>query len=706
MPEQVVALASSIQQQFSNFDYNCCLITAYPPTESNDLLMHGNVPQSGMNWHKDNNKHLGSLDMVYVMGYNIFIDPKSIESPVCLPGWNLLVRHDSHLHPATIIPQEDNSVTLQPKGMQVGYEHKAEGVHSKFWRIVFTFRQVDLSNIHDCDNISKYPHTQPCATIVLKNSTLRRYVTSYQPETQGVTGNKPKVAKVTKLYKKQLDFSSWIPTVQQGGGYCCKCKVLVGPGFNADILWPCSHMSLKFGQVNVKPGTVFPTLLAAQESKVVEYLDSGKSGNKITGVPVMRITPHYVNNNLSAVASANPMIIISGCGGRTRTSDGVYVQSFDQPPEMNQKLQTNIEMQIPMRLLISYPFSLNSTAVLYAGLWYVTDVTYKTSMEPNSTYGKKCFFFTVVPVNIDTFTTDVLPIINLGLFTPLMVPVQSNEDEVIKEMLLTNSIIMSIYSECNIWQTLLNNENGIVKVAKQLHISEAAAKKLQFPFHLLDPLVRFEEDLLLRCSSGEDKVFAILFCELVQHMDILSDLPCEVTRSNVTQLKDFVSQRVKNRLVYKQHSIAAQKLLESIDAAASYSNLLLQKLQIARDWYAVLQCLQYKTLHLTGTMQYTTAIALRHNGVISNECKPCIYLHKACRIVGDLLYLPTNISMEIPDRLQDLSTHLEALVIKHNCVVPQVNSYGYRYIDLPYIMQNYLICLTYKRSKRKKPADS
>ena len=74
------------------------------------------------------------------MALNVFIDPSSPTSIVQCHGWNLIIFNDLK---SIRVSQEDNSLTLQPKGMQMGYMHEVHGVYSKYWRIVITFRNVD-----------------------------------------------------------------------------------------------------------------------------------------------------------------------------------------------------------------------------------------------------------------------------------------------------------------------------------------------------------------------------------------------------------------------------------------------------------------------------------------------------------------------------------------------------------------------------------
>jgi hypothetical protein len=57
------------------------------------------------------------------------------------------------------IPLEDNFLIFLPEGIQTNFLHKPEGRHSRFWRVVITFRFSFESKIYQ--QISKFKQTNP-----------------------------------------------------------------------------------------------------------------------------------------------------------------------------------------------------------------------------------------------------------------------------------------------------------------------------------------------------------------------------------------------------------------------------------------------------------------------------------------------------------------------------------------------------------------
>jgi hypothetical protein len=115
-----------------------------------------------MGYHRDETKSELNVakgcnrKTIKVISFNLYIDPKHVKNVVIIAKdeqWSLLIRDAKTKKLKAQIYQEDNEVVFQPEEMQEYFEHRPEGKHTKYWRIVITFRlkiiQFDFNRFLD-----------------------------------------------------------------------------------------------------------------------------------------------------------------------------------------------------------------------------------------------------------------------------------------------------------------------------------------------------------------------------------------------------------------------------------------------------------------------------------------------------------------------------------------------------------------------------
>ena len=183
-----------------------------------------------------------------MLAINLFIDPKNPNSSVNVDGWKLLV-FDNEKRLKTKVPQEDNSFTVQSKGMQVNYFHEVEGIYSQYWRIVITFREIDVQlAMKKKDNYEVVPpgiyHLNTCGKLITSvSSSLKKTLDSKSSKVKSPVSRMEQRYVILKWNNKLFRMTkfSYVKLLQLGGQKClsksCCCEILDGTKKDPD--WTC-----------------------------------------------------------------------------------------------------------------------------------------------------------------------------------------------------------------------------------------------------------------------------------------------------------------------------------------------------------------------------------------------------------------------------------------------------------------------------------